>query len=137
MNPSLLPVPRGVHGRLGEEHLALGGVDVELVGPEGVVPDVAHVVPVAHHAVLHGVVDLEHGAQLGGLVADHQVLHLDVVDPVRSPVEVERNRWLIGFLDMDAFAKKLRLHIRQKSFLRCRDSEKFRIRQYPSRALKN
>ena len=33
-----------------------------------------HVIPVPDDAVLHGVVDLQHGAQLAGLVAHHQVL---------------------------------------------------------------
>ena len=88
------PIPGSRHAP-SATHLALCGVDVELLWPEGVVPDVHHVVPVADHAVLHGVVDLEHRPQLGGLVAHHQVLHLDVVDTVRSPEkekQVERVR---------------------------------------------
>lgn len=70
----LLPVLGGVHGRLGQQDLAVARVDVELLGPEGVVPQVLHVVPVPHDAVLHGVVDLQHGAQLAGLISHHQVL---------------------------------------------------------------
>ena len=85
-DPTYIPGSDNIPGS-DSTHLALGGIDVELVGAEGVVPHVAHVVPVPHHAVLHGVVHLEHRAQLGRLVADHQVLHLNVVDAVRSPVE--------------------------------------------------
>lgn len=54
--------------------LALRGPDVQAVGAEGVVPQVEHVLPAAHHAVLHGVGHLQHGATLAGLVAHHQVL---------------------------------------------------------------
>lgn len=69
-----LAVLGGVHGGLGQEDLAVAGVDVELLRAEGVVPQVLHVVPVPDDAVLHGVVDLQHGAQLAGLVAHHQIL---------------------------------------------------------------
>lgn len=70
----LLSVLGGVHRRLGEEDLAVARVDVELLGAKGVVPQVLHVIPVAHNAVLHGVVDLQHGAQLTRFVPHHQVL---------------------------------------------------------------
>lgn len=43
------------------------------------------VFPIAHYAVVEGVGDLEHGAKLGGLVADHDVLDLDVVDLLLRP----------------------------------------------------
>ncbi|KAF3837205.1 hypothetical protein F7725_004669 [Dissostichus mawsoni] len=43
-------------------------------GTEGVVPQVEHVLPGAHHTVLHGVADLQHGAALAGLITHHQVL---------------------------------------------------------------
>ncbi|KAF3837206.1 hypothetical protein F7725_004670 [Dissostichus mawsoni] len=45
-------------------------------GTEGVVPQVEHVLPGAHHTVLHGVADLQHGAALAGLITHHQVLLL-------------------------------------------------------------
>lgn len=70
----LLPVLGGVHGRLRQQDLAVAGVDVELLRAEGVVPQVLHVVPVPDDAVLHGVVDLQHGAQLAGFISHHQVL---------------------------------------------------------------
>ena len=54
-------------------YLALLGVDFQLL-IEGVVPDMQHVVPVPDNPVLHGVVDLQHGAQLTSLVTHHQVL---------------------------------------------------------------
>lgn len=69
-----LPVLGGVHGGLGQKDLAVAGVDVELLWAKGVVPQVLHVIPVPDNAVLHGVVDLQHGAQLAGLVPDHQIL---------------------------------------------------------------
>lgn len=69
-----LSVLGGVHGGLRQQDLAVAGLDVELLGAEGVVPQVLHVVPVPDNAVLHGVVDLQHGAQLAGFVPDHQVL---------------------------------------------------------------
>ena len=57
-----------------EAYLAVGGVEVEAVGAEGVVPQVDHVLPAAHHAVVHGVGDVQHVATFTGLVAHHQVL---------------------------------------------------------------
>ena len=68
----------GVHGGLGQQDLAVAGVDVELLWAKGVVPQVLHVIPVPDDAVLHGVVDFQHGAQLAGLVAHHQVLEREV-----------------------------------------------------------
>ena len=50
----LLAVRLGVERRLGEEDRVLLGGDAELV-VEGVVPDLLHVVPVGHDAVLDGV----------------------------------------------------------------------------------
>lgn len=70
----LLPVLGGVHGRLGQKDLAVMRVDVEFLRAEGVVPEVLHVVPVPDNTVLHGVVHLQHGAQLAGLIPHHQVL---------------------------------------------------------------
>ena len=96
----LLAVLDGIHGRLRQQHFALARVNVHLLRAEGVVPHVAHVVPVPEQtissidslvfsspvealarladspddAVLHGIIDFEHGAQLAGVVAHHQVL---------------------------------------------------------------
>lgn len=55
-------------------YLAICWVDVQAVGTESVVPQVEHVIPAAHHAILHGVGHLQHGAALAGLVTHHQVL---------------------------------------------------------------
>jgi hypothetical protein len=46
---------------LGEEDLAIGRVDFEALG-EGVVPKVAHVLPVADDAIVDGVRNLQRGA---------------------------------------------------------------------------
>jgi len=59
------------------KYLAVGRVDVEAIGAEGVVPEVEHVLPGAHHAVVHGVGYLQHGATLAGLIPHHQVLEED------------------------------------------------------------
>ncbi|CAN8009736.1 unnamed protein product [Ixodes pacificus] len=69
-----LAVLERVHGGLGEQHLALPGIDVQLLLPEGVVPHQAHVIPVAHYTVLHRVLHLQHRPQLRRLVAHHHVL---------------------------------------------------------------
>ena len=68
-----LPVDLRVHGGLREEDLTACGVDAQLL-LEGVVPEVLHVFPVAHDAVLHRLGDLQEVARLRGLVADHDVL---------------------------------------------------------------
>ena len=69
----LLAVGLGVEGGLGEQDGVLLGGDAELV-VEGVVPDLLHVVPVGHDAVLDGVLQGQ-DATLGlGLVADVRVL---------------------------------------------------------------
>lgn len=72
------PVLGGVHGWLRQQDLTAARVYVELFWPEGVVPQVLHVVPVPDDAILHGVVDLQHRAQLAGLVPHHQVLKGEV-----------------------------------------------------------
>lgn len=71
-----LGVLERIHRRFGEQHFGVGRIDVHLFGAERVVPDVAHVVPVPDDSVFHWVVDLELGAQLGRLVADHEVLRI-------------------------------------------------------------
>ncbi len=48
-----------------------------LTSKDGTHPDVLHVLPAADHAVLHGVVHLQHGAQLARIVTHHQVFHLN------------------------------------------------------------
>lgn len=75
-------------------YLAFWRVDVQAVGTEGVVPQVEHVVPTAHHAVLHGVGHLQHGATLAGLITHHQVL---VGGNRRSSVLVEADFKRITF----------------------------------------
>lgn len=72
------PVLGGIHGRLRQQDLAIARVDVELLWAKGVVPQVLHVIPVPDNAIFHGVVHLQHGAQLAGLVPHHQVLRAEV-----------------------------------------------------------
>jgi len=69
----LLAVGLGVEGGLSEEHGVLLGGDTELV-VEGVVPDLLHVVPVGHDAVLDGVLEGEDTTLALGLVTDIRVL---------------------------------------------------------------
>ncbi len=70
----LLPVLQRVQGRLRQQHLTVGRVDVEPLRAEGVIPQVQHVLPAADYPVLHGVRDLQHGAALARLVTNHQIL---------------------------------------------------------------
>lgn len=79
----LLAVLERVHGRLRQQDLAALGVRLHLL-VEGVVPEVLHVVPLLHDAVLHRVADLEHSAGGGGLVAAHDVLDDHIVDLLRG-----------------------------------------------------
>jgi hypothetical protein len=69
----LLAVGLGVERGLGEQHGVLLGGDAELV-VEGVVPDLLHVVPVGHDAVLDGVLEGEDTTLGLGLIADVGVL---------------------------------------------------------------
>merc|ERR1719447_298085 len=69
----LLPVSLGVEGSLGVEMRGLVGRDSQLV-VEGVMPDLLHVVPVGHDAVLDGVFQREDTSLGLGLVADVAVL---------------------------------------------------------------
>lgn len=55
------------------KYLRVLGVYTEFL-MEGVVPDVFHVIPVSDNAILHGVVDLQHGPELAGLIPYHQIL---------------------------------------------------------------
>mmetsp|Transcript_2399 Transcript_2399/g.9417 ORF Transcript_2399/g.9417 Transcript_2399/m.9417 type:complete len:397 (+) Transcript_2399:341-1531(+) len=68
-----LAVGLGVARGLGEEDRVLLGGDAELV-VEGVVPDLLHVVPVGHDAVLDGVLEGEHAALGLRLVAHIGIL---------------------------------------------------------------
>ncbi|CAN8002682.1 unnamed protein product, partial [Ixodes hexagonus] len=69
----LLAVSLGVEGSLGEEDGVLLGGNAELV-VEGVVPDLLHVVPVGHDAVLDGVLQGQDTTLALGLVAHVAVL---------------------------------------------------------------
>ena len=69
----LLPVSLGVQGGLGEQYGVLLGGDTQLI-VEGVVPDLLHVVPVGHDAVLDGVLQGEDTPLGLGLIADIGVL---------------------------------------------------------------
>jgi len=69
----LLAVGLGVHGRLGKKDGVLLRGDAELV-VEGVVPDLLHVIPVGHDAVLNGVLEGEDTALGLRLVTDVRVL---------------------------------------------------------------
>ena len=86
-----LAVRLGVERRLGEEDRVLLGRDAELV-VEGVVPDLLHVVPVGHDAVLDGVLEREHAALRLGLVADVGVLlvHADHDPGVEAGRHIDR-----------------------------------------------
>ena len=87
----LLPVGLGVEGGLGQEDWVLLWGDTELV-VEGVVPDLLHVVPVGHDAVLNGVLEGE-DASLGlGLVPDVGVLLAHTHHHTHVPWPAH-NRW--------------------------------------------
>lgn len=55
-------------------YFAFWWVDVQAARTKGVVPQVDHVFPTAHYAVVHWVGHLQHGSTLAGLIAHHQVL---------------------------------------------------------------
>lgn len=74
----LLPVLDRVHGRLRQQDLPAGRVDLELF-VKCVVPKVLHVIPFLDDTVLHRVRDLQHGARRRRLVAAHDVLDLDFI----------------------------------------------------------
>lgn len=69
----LLAVLTRVQRGLSQQDLRVAGVDAQLLR-ESVVPDVVHVLEVLDNSVLQGVADLQHLAQLGGLISDHDVL---------------------------------------------------------------
>ena len=69
----LLPVGLGVQGSLGQENGVLLWSHTQLV-VEGVVPDLLHVVPVGHDAVLDGVLQRQDAALALGLIAHVRVL---------------------------------------------------------------
>ena len=43
------------------------------------------VLPGPHQTLLHGVLALHHGPQLGCIVPHHQVLHLNIINPGGGP----------------------------------------------------
>lgn len=70
----LLSVLQRVQGRLRQQDLTVGRVDVEPLWAECVIPQVQHVLPAADYPVLHGVRDLQHGATFTRLFTNHQIL---------------------------------------------------------------
>lgn len=68
------PIAVRIKRRFGEHQFALFGVDVQLLRAKGVVPNVAHVVPIPHNTILHWVVNIQHLPQLRALLANHQIL---------------------------------------------------------------
>ena len=88
-----LPVHLGVHRGLREEHLAARRVDAQLLR-ERVVPQVFHVLPVAHYPVLHRLRDLQVVTQRRRLVPDHDVLDDRVPDALfRAQDGSPDHRW--------------------------------------------
>ena len=71
----LLAILERIHWRLGEQDFAFGRVDIELGRPKRVIPDVLHLFPVPHHAILHGVAKFKFVSQLAGFVSENNVLH--------------------------------------------------------------
>ncbi|KFV39496.1 hypothetical protein N341_04765, partial [Tyto alba] len=69
----LLPVGFGVQGGLSEQDRVLLRGDAQLV-VEGVVPDLLHVIPVGHDAVLNGVLQSEDAPLALGLIPHIAVL---------------------------------------------------------------
>merc|ERR1719215_2049840 len=69
----LLPVGLGVEGSLSQEDGMLLGGNTKLI-VEGVMPDLLHVIPVGHDAVLDGVLEGEDTSLGLGLVSDIRVL---------------------------------------------------------------
>jgi len=66
-----------IHRRLGQHDLVLRGVDLELLA-KGVVVEVAHVLPPLHDPVRDWVRRLQHVPCRSALVANHDVLELDL-----------------------------------------------------------
>jgi len=79
----LLAVLLRVHWSLSKHDLALVGLDLELL-LKGVVPDVHHIVPVTDHTIVERIGDLQHVADLGGFITNHDVLELDIVNLLLS-----------------------------------------------------
>ena len=68
-----LSVHLWVHGWFRQQHFTTSRVNAQFLR-ESVVPEMLHVLPVAHDTVLHRLGDLEVVAVLCGLVSDHHVL---------------------------------------------------------------
>ena len=105
----LLPVRLGVHRGLREEHLAPRRVDAQLLR-ERVVPQVLHVLPVAHDPVLHRLRDLQVVPQRRSLVPDHDVLDDRLPDALlRTQDGSPDHRWEhYFFVPLDVKMKPLR-----------------------------
>jgi hypothetical protein len=97
----LLPVRLGVHRGFREEHLAPRRVDAQLLR-ERVVPQVFHVLPVAHDPVLHRLRNLQVVPQRRRLVPDHDVLDDRVPDALlRTQDGPPDYRWEHFFVPLD------------------------------------
>lgn len=98
----LLAVLERVHGRLREEDLAPGRVDLHLL-VEGVVPQMLHIIPLFDDAVFHlqqqsvnmpvvfpqhsshRIADLQHRPRGRRLIAAHDILHDDIARLLFGP----------------------------------------------------
>ena len=63
-----------IHRRFREEDAAASRINVQTLFAECVVPHVNHVLPIADHAVVHGVGNFQHVAQLTCFLPNHQIL---------------------------------------------------------------
>lgn len=73
------PVGLGVHGRFRQHDFGILGIDLKFL-IEGVIPEVTHIRPVFNNAILHRVGHLQDRSQLGSLITDHDILHLNIAN---------------------------------------------------------
>lgn len=74
----LLSVFGWIHRWLSQQHTCVACVKVHLGFAECVVIQMAHVIPISHNAILHGVVHLQHGSQFASFFTNHQILKIEV-----------------------------------------------------------